>query len=131
MAQSIKLGSNTYLDASGIVDGTNLLSKTNASLSSSVDTTYADTIHDVTIYRMGKLRLLNFNFKTKNNPIATEYRVFDLPSVDKPDDSYYLPIGNQTAGIGGLLEVISTGEVRFYLSASSIWVRGTYVYFVS
>ena len=132
MAQSIKLGSDTYLDASGVaVDNVgNTLALASQILTNSISTTYFGTTHTFEVYRIGRLLLVYMNLNLLSTfPVRTEITIATLPAEFRPDFGHYFTITTQS-GSPGLLSIKLDGQVTLYLSkeltGTSDWLRGMF-----
>lgn len=132
MAQSIKLGSDTYLDASGVaVDNVgNTLALASESFTNSISTTYFGATHTCEVYRIGRLLLVYMNLNLLTTfPVRTEITIVTLPEKFRPDFNYYFTITTQN-GTPGLLGIKSDGSVTLYLSKEltgiNDWFRGMF-----
>ena len=132
MAQSIKLGSDTYLDASGVaVDNVgNTLALASKSLTNSISTTYLDATHTFEVYRIGRLLLVYMNLNLLTTfPVRTEITIVTLPAEFRPDFAHGFTIITQN-GSSGFLTIKSDGSVTLYfskeLTGASDWFRGMF-----
>lgn len=132
MAQSIKLGDNTYLDASGVaVDNVgNTLALVSESFTNSVSTTYLGATHTFEVYRIGRLLLVYMNLNLLTTfPVRTEITIVTLPEKFRPDFGHYFTIITQN-GSSGILTIKSDGSVTLYLSkeltGTNDWFRGMF-----
>ena len=132
MAQSIKLGNDTYLDASGVaVDNVgNTLELVSQSFTNSVSTTYMGVVHKFEVYRIGRLLLVYMNLNLLTTfPVRTEITIVTLPEKFRPDFAHYFSIITQN-GSPGLLSINPDGSVTLYvtkeLTGPSDYFRGMF-----
>ena len=122
MAKSIKLGSDTYLDSSGVVidsSGTTLqehFANTTHSYNDLVDTTYLGSTHQLNVYscKWGKAIRLNM-IVNSTLPTGAYTTICTLNSEDRPHVSAILSI--EITSLGDLIRVnvdAATGVVQLY-----------------
>lgn len=125
MGTSIKLGSDTYLDASGVV-----VNATGETLSfmqgaATVDSTKANG--SIAVYRFGRIGIFVFNISLVSG-IGTAQQVATFSGIT-PLTTFYFNFAPAT-GKQGFLQIGNDGKILVGAQSSdtvSGWVRGVYI----
>lgn len=132
MAQSIKLGNDTYLDASGVA--VNNSGGTLADINYkafSFTSQYVNTSNSsLDAYKYGRIVILYLNIAPESNfPLNTEVTLATLDSKYFPYKKENFILAEQ-GGPGTLMQVYANGNISLYYPSGSTrnFVRGAIVY---
>lgn len=132
MAQSIKLGNDTYLDASGVAvnNSGGTLADINYKVLSYTSQYVNTSVSSLDAYKYGRIVMLYLNIGVQNNfPLNTEVPVATIDSKYLPNKKSNFTLAEQ-GGQGVLLQVYSNGSITLYLPSGSTrnFIRGTIAY---